>query len=366
VRLLGRKLLLTFNRSEVVDSESLEVYADYSRLLRGLTWFTFGALLPLASLGAWHWRREWRRLALLHAWVVGLAGSVVLFYVMARYRYPLVPVIALFASAGLVAIPELVRGGRREWLPGLIIAAAVAIAANVPLKAGYDATYANVGAQLLHAGRAAEALTLLEKGVEAAPVHAPGRVYLGMALAATGDKVRAREQFAAALAQRPDYSDAHVGLALAMQDLGYRAGAIRHLEEAVRLTPESSLARGLLARLLTDAGRRPEAMAQYRELLRLTPDDYAARMALAAALAEEGIVEEAITQYEAAIGIRPDSIPAIGSLAQLRAGLGRLDEAVADLERALVLARAAGRVDAEREIDAAIRACRARMAAQKR
>jgi Tfp pilus assembly protein PilF len=329
VRLLGRKLLLTINRGEVADSESFEVYADYSTLLHGLSWFTFGILLPLATLGVWHRRREWRTLALLYAWELALAASVVLFYVLARYRYPLVPVAVLFAAAGVVAIPDLARRGRREWAPGLLAAAAVAIAANQAMMAGYDATYTNIGAQLLRDGRAADALPLLAKGVEAAPVYAPGHFYFGTALAATGNPVRARDQFAAALSLRRNYAEARLGLALALQDMGDDAGAVPYLEDASRASPGSAQAHERLARALMKTGR----------------------------------AEAAIPHYEAALEITPASVPLLCSLAQAQAGTGRLVEALANLEKALPLAQAAGARETVREIEEAIRQCRAHMPA---
>ena len=111
--LAGRKLLLTINVVEAVDTESIEVHADYSPVLRVLLWFNFGIIFPLAVLGAWLTRDKWRRLAVLYATFVGLTLSVAIFYVLARYRYPIVPVVLLFAGAAVSAIPQsrLARGG---------------------------------------------------------------------------------------------------------------------------------------------------------------------------------------------------------------------------------------------------------------
>ena len=47
--LLGRKILMTLNASEAVDTESIEEYADYSPVLRVLLWFTFDRPLPWPS-----------------------------------------------------------------------------------------------------------------------------------------------------------------------------------------------------------------------------------------------------------------------------------------------------------------------------
>jgi tetratricopeptide (TPR) repeat protein len=331
LQLLGRKLLLTFNRGEVIDSESIDVYSDYSPLLRVLSWFGFGVILPLGALGAWHWRRQWRQHVLLHGWVLGFAAAVVLFYAMARYRYPLVPVVVLFGSAGLVAIPEVIRAGRSSWFPALGIAVAAAVFANVPVQTGYDPTYYNVGAELLHVGRVAEALPLLEKGVAAAPNLSAGHFCLAAALAASGHSVRAREQFEIAIRLRPDFPEAYLGMAMTLSDLGDESGALGYLERAAQQTPSSAQVHAMLARIYAERGRNEEAIAQYR----------------------------------AALAVQPNDIPLLASLAQVLMRLGRLDEAVVPLEKALPLALATGRSDAVREIEAAISACRAGMAGRR-
>src|SRR5262249_58815996 len=91
--LLGRKLALTFNATEAPDSESIEVFADESWLLHGLSWWNFGMLCAFAIGGAITSRRFY--------WVYGIAAtyaaSVVLFYVFARYRFPLVIALMLLA-----------------------------------------------------------------------------------------------------------------------------------------------------------------------------------------------------------------------------------------------------------------------------
>src|SRR6185436_4451529 len=62
----------------------------------------FGILVPLALLGVivtWPMRS---RLLVFYAMTLAYAASVVAFYVLARYRYPLVPLLILFAAAGVV------------------------------------------------------------------------------------------------------------------------------------------------------------------------------------------------------------------------------------------------------------------------
>ena len=90
------------------------------------------------------------------------AASVVAFYVFARYRFPLVPFLMLFAAAGLVALPDVVR--TRAVPGGMKAAAAIAVTAviaNWPLlnEAWMKAvTEVNLGAALQSEGRLDEAV----------------------------------------------------------------------------------------------------------------------------------------------------------------------------------------------------------------
>ena len=99
LRLTGRKVLLLVNRTEMLDTESQESYADWSAPIAIGGWVGhFGLLVPLAVLGT---DRDAGRIGgglwILHALTITYALSVVMFYVFARYRYPLVPFLLLFA-----------------------------------------------------------------------------------------------------------------------------------------------------------------------------------------------------------------------------------------------------------------------------
>ena len=99
----------------MLDTESQESYAEWSWPLRFGGWFGhFGVLIPLAALGMFLAWPERRRLAILYAMTGIYSVSVLLFYVFARYRLPLVPFFMLFAAAALCRIPSLVIQARER------------------------------------------------------------------------------------------------------------------------------------------------------------------------------------------------------------------------------------------------------------
>jgi tetratricopeptide (TPR) repeat protein len=395
--LLGRKLLLTFNAAEVVDTESIEVYAEHSRMLGTLFWFDFGVILPLAAIGAWQTRREWKRLALLYAQAGSLAASVALFYVLARYRYPIVPVVLLLAGATLAAVPTSIRAWR-GWVPGLAIGAAVALLARLPIVPAADETNLNMGTALITLGRPADALPWLERAIAAAPDYAAPHFNLGVASARTGDRQKSLEEFATAVRLSPADFEARSSLALALQESGDQAGAVAAFREAVRLQPENPRAEFNLANALHAAGQAEEAIAHYEVAMRLKPDyaeahsnmalamqasgnlagaidhmQAAARPQPASAAIEFNLAEllneagrgaEALQCYEQAARLAPDSLDVQYALAQAYGRASRWREALDTLQKSAALARVAGRTEALPAIEAAIEACRARLAAR--
>ena len=135
LELLGRKLLLAWNGEEAMDTEDLATHAEVSPPLRWLARVVhFGLLAPLALLGLWWSRERGRELWVLHASIAVYTASLVAFYVVARYRLPLVPMLAPFAGLALVELPARWRRGpaSARLRDGLILVVA-AVIVNLPL-----------------------------------------------------------------------------------------------------------------------------------------------------------------------------------------------------------------------------------------
>ena len=218
--LMARKVWLTFSSGEPIDTESIDAYRSSSTVLAALRWFDFGIVLGLAVAGAWVTRGEWRRLMPLYATFAVMALSVVLFFVFARYRFPLVPVAMLFAGAGVTAFLRSAAVPSRERLRIVAAAAAVAAVLHIPVRTSADETYANYGSELIRQGRANEAIPLLREAVRADPAHEQARLNLALALQKGGQAQASIEEFRAAIGLNPSLAEAHLGLAIALHQQG--------------------------------------------------------------------------------------------------------------------------------------------------
>ncbi len=131
LNLTGHKFILLLNRTQAVDTEDLRTHSEYSVVLRtAATLIHPGVLAPLAVLGAWITRRRWRALWPLYALGLLLGLGVVVFFVLDRYRYPLLPLVALFAGAGVVGAFEHWQryGAPERTATALVVIAAILVA----------------------------------------------------------------------------------------------------------------------------------------------------------------------------------------------------------------------------------------------
>jgi tetratricopeptide (TPR) repeat protein len=396
--LMARKAALLVNRSEMVDTEDQASYAEWSWPLWLLGPIAhFGVLVPLAVLGVFAtWpeqapnhasRRSGplrSRLWVLYALILTYAASVVLFYVFARYRYPLVPMLIVFASAGLVEILSLfgARGFQPSDAAGFarlkgsrsIVAAvcATAIITNWPLlstnhmravtennlgaaeqadrrfdeadahyrrsiafRSDYAPAYSNLGAALRARGRNAESIAAYEQALRLQPEYADAHYNLGNALMDEGRFADATEHFQVALRSVPGSEEVHNNFGIALALAGRLDEALAEFSAAVGIKPTSAKAQHNLADALLRSGRGSEAIDHFRRATELAPEEGSFHYDYGSVLLEAGRPQDAVTEFRAALKSIPQSPEVHNNLGIALGSLGRLDEAIVQFQEAL-------------------------------
>lgn len=306
--LLLRKAFLAVHRREVVDTEAIEVYREESGLLDVLARFWhFGVLGPLAVFGVWASRGGVRRTWVLHASATAVLLSLVAFYVVARYRFPLVPLAVLFAGAGIV---ELVRSSSalRAQLPGLALLGVAAVLQNWPVPddaVPRATTWYNLGVNLSEAGRTEEARRYLEKTVAVLPAFAAGHFELGRLQEAEGQAEAAARSYREAAELDPAQVEARYRLGFLALQAGRLDEATRRMREVVALDPRRAAAWNLLGNLLAAQGRLDEAVGAYEEALRLDGKLADAHFKLGMILSDQRRYREARPHLAAAVALAP-------------------------------------------------------------
>lgn len=376
LKLTGRKVLLLFNHTEMLDTESQESYAEFSTPLRILGRFGhFGVLMPLAIAGVIATWPDRRRLWLVYALALAYAASVVMFFVFARYRYPLVPFLILFATGLSWAWPRAWQAlqGRRRWAA---IAAVIGVAmfSNWPVLSPtlmMAITENNLGTALLEKGQNEQAVVHNERSIALRPDYAPGYNNLGAALRAAGRLDEAVARYRQALELKPDFAsasynlanalleqgkvgdsaasfrraleanpnsvEAHNNLAIALASSGDRAGAIAEFRAALAIDDRSVNAHRNLGNMLVDAGQRAEGMAHLDRAVQLAPSEPEATYDIGTILLQDQNFPAAAARFEAALNIRPNWAEAHNNLGIALASQGRIADALTHFERAVAL-----------------------------
>jgi Flp pilus assembly protein TadD len=316
------------------------VYADQSPLLAALQPFDFGVLFGLAALGAWLTAGSWRRIWFLYAMLAAYALSVTLFYVFARYRFPVALVLMLLAAGGLLRAYDLakLRQFRKLAAPAAAALAAIAIA-RLPVENPhrYAATqYLSMAIALSNdPAQAGQATALYRRALDAAPNFPSAEMGLGAILSRLGRQEEAIPHFREALAQSPDFAEARYDLALALAASGRPREAAQEYETALRLRPDDPDLNIAYGKTLTVLDRPAGAVERFHRGLAQHPNDVRGLVGLGAALTRLGRLDEAVAEFRLALELDPDNPEAHNDLGWSLASAGHIGEAVPHFERAL-------------------------------
>jgi len=380
LKLLGRKVVLLVNAVEMIDTESQETYAEWSWPVWLGGWFGhFGVLVPLALFGAWVLWPDRRRLSVFYAMVAAYSVSLLLFYVFARYRYPLVPLLVLFASAGVAAVPRFVRAASPGQKAGAAAALLIAVVAtNWPIvPAGFPQAVMenNLGMALQAEGRLDEAMLHFQRAIAFRDDFTPAYNNIGLVQRAKGQPDEAIKAFERAIAARPNYPDSYFNLGFELQSRGEHQKAIDRFREFIRLNQDAAnaipannliafslLAQGRLdeaaagyrlslgrdpgnvdalsglADTLLRQGRFDDAAVTYREYVRRVPGSAKGFHNLGLALVRQGKERDAVDAFAQSVALEPANAAFHEDLGNALGSVGRLDDAVVSYRRAVTLA----------------------------
>ena len=238
-----KKLHLFLGGDEIYRNQAIYPARRYSPVLGVLLWkipglaFPFGLLAPIGIVGL---AVSWKRAPLLALVMVLYAASVLAFFIAARYRVPLVPYLAIFAT-----------GGALWFRTASTVRRASAVAALVVLL-----LVSNLG-----------------QGPMASVMNADAEYNLGEHFQNEGKLGQAEEHYKSAIRERPDFLEAWVNLGVLESTQGRYDEGSRALEEAVRIDPREPTALMSLGALRERQGRYAEAAAFYGRAAEVIPND---------------------------------------------------------------------------------------------
>ncbi len=310
---LFKKFVLLIEGNELSNNFDFYFFAHRSSELRLLVWYKyfylpFGLIFPLAILGmiVAGWKNRGARLLLI--FVVAYTPAVVLFFVTARYRLPMVPFLIIFAAYFIMSIREVIRKASQVRIAsyGLLLLALLLLC-NTDVY-GY------------------------RKKNDAQGFYTMASLYARM-----GDATQEAYFYKRAISQDTTLSEAYNNLGLLDAANGNPAEALTLLKKATELAPGNFMYQYNLGYLYLQTRQPDSAIEPLRRVVAITPQNLYAINNLGMAYLNTGQLDSAIAVFT--LAIQTDSTFANGyyNLAITYQQLGMTDAAIAAFKRELSL-----------------------------
>lgn len=183
LRLEVKKAMLFVNAFEVWNNRNITLSRQFSWVLQ-LPLLTFGVMAPFAIVGLFLSAGLWRRLLPLYALLSVQLITALTFFVLSRYRLPIVPILTIFGAYTLVHIFDDARARRTGRVAtSMASLAACAVLVHWPVVPSDDLSGAhyNLGNKYYALEQYDRAIEEYRASIEIDPTYIP--VYKNLAIA---------------------------------------------------------------------------------------------------------------------------------------------------------------------------------------
>ncbi len=311
--LLLRKLALFWNGNELTNNRDIYFFKSQAGVLNALVWkfvifFPFGIVCPLALLGMALSYRQIRDTLLLLLFIFIYMFSIVIFFVTARFRVPIIPLLIIFSAYALNWFLVKTKEKRVSALgKGLVVLALIAIPLNLNIP-GYE----TLGVGWSHFN-------------------------LGNAYSEKGDITNAIKEYELAINYDPTLGNAHLTLGELYKQQGSYTQALEEFEKALFQGADSATVLRNRGIVYYNLGLRNKAEEDYRLSVALRHSDYFSHYLLGGIYLDKGMWQQAITEQELALKYNPEFGPSYYELGLIYHRLGKREEATSALENFIKL-----------------------------
>lgn len=242
-----RKVFLFWSVYEIPQIEHLPFEKRYSWLLR-IPSPSFGIVCPLGILGMFLSLRRRREAWLLFLFIMSYSVTIITFFVVARYRLPMVPALMVFAASSVV---WWIRAGRqRRYKPlAYSVLGFIALFAVVHINfyridpmSGFAQSYYRLGIIREDKGDLAGAMESYRRSLAIDRSIAAVHLNLGILLSRQHRYQEAKQELLEALDLDPDYARAYYNLGLVYSEEAVNDSALLMMDKALELQQDYSLA----------------------------------------------------------------------------------------------------------------------------
>ena len=320
-----KKILLFWNSYEFPQID--DYYIWRSSLSPRIPLISFALVGPLGIVGMILTLRRTDKFLPLHIFVLLYMVSICVFFVTARYRVQIVPVLSIFSAYFLWWCVEHIRNRSFSSLAvALALLVLTGAATGRPalnamgVRPSTDSWYLHFckGTKFLaHENTLDAAILELSQAVRLNPQNPEAFNNLGLGYEKKGMLSEAASAFEDAVSVDSTYVESWYNLAFLRQTLEDYSTAAQLYLRVLKLQPYLPRAHFNLGICFFRQGRLSEATEQLRIVLRLEPSNEIAHNQLGIILGQQGDIEGAIEQFKEALKAKPNYEPARKNLEML-------------------------------------------------
>ncbi len=337
-KLLMRKFAAFWSSTEISNNRDLYFFVTETRILPYLRLIGFGFLGPLGLLG---WTLAWRNkrlppwfLSILPVYMLG----VIAFFVTARFRLPVIPLLWICAAAAMVELFSRTKPlfNRKRLLNLVLLAGFAVFVNNNPVeiyRGNLPHSHFSLGNAFLKAGDYAQAKKAYRYALEADPSYPLVHLNLGVIAYREGDEKTAEEEYRKELEINPEEAMAWNNLGVIFLQKGDLEQAKEYFQRAFELEPYFDDARVNLAECFfklglktAEAGEILPAVENFAQALKLEDSSALYHYNYALGMGRLGYPDIARTHLREAIRLQPDFQEARTLLEQLERQLSSQTE----------------------------------------
>jgi tetratricopeptide (TPR) repeat protein len=309
LKLLLRKTAMYLNGYEMPQIESYDVARRDHSALRAL-FVNFWMLISLGLIGMVYSIKDWRRQFLLYGYVLAFSASVILFFITARYRAQIAPVLALYAAQTLIVIvPGAIANIRRQILPVVFIVLVVVVTRpGLFALADDDVQWRESTHEARRWGKLGDlekAIAEINRAIEIKPDYVDSYIQRAVIYKEGGDLFKAVSDYGKAVDLNPNLSSVQYDFGQTLRQLRMYEPAIEAYQRAIELNPTMLEAYNNLGVTYSELKSYEPAAQYFRKVIEMNPRYTKAYNNLGAAYAQSGNLDAAIDAFKRAIEIDP-------------------------------------------------------------
>lgn len=314
LQLMVRKALLFFNHFEASNNKHLTYFSAQTPGLLVLIQLNFALLLPIALLALWSARRSEARL--LWVLVLAYAATVILFFIAARFRMPVVPWLCILAGVGGAGFVSLDSKPRRTALLAALLGFGIVVTNPFHAREPDEGSaHYMEGNAYLALGNLSAARTSFQTAQTDAGSRELAMLNLAVVEQRLGQADTARMILQALVTDYPQSARGWNNYGVALEQSGDSAAALAAYQHAMQSDAELRDARENYARLQLEEGKKHLRALEYQ--LALAPLSYSvnawpsatAYYHLAVAYGRMGQDRQAQEQLDKALALDPNHLP---------------------------------------------------------